>query len=103
MRFYTTTSNATATGFSSRTIYIRIGPQYRVPPPRPLAPTIHPCAMLSIPCNAALQQVTSAYRRLAKVHHPDLGTAEQRGERTRKMAEINHAYDLLLLKHREGG
>jgi DnaJ-domain-containing protein 1 len=105
MAFYSTTSNTTSDsmfGFAIGTIHIRIG-GWVPPPPRPAAkPAIHPCAVLGVPCGATPQQVAGAYRLLAKAHHPDLGPEGERGARTKRMAEINHAHDLLLLKHREG-
>lgn len=107
MNYYSTTTNGTSAtdrsyGFGGATFYIRIGRRYRPPPPVVQRPTVHPCPMLGVPCGAPLGQVTIAYRRLAKAHHPDLGTEEERATRTKRMAEINHAYDLLLAKHGKG-
>jgi curved DNA-binding protein CbpA len=51
-----------------------------------------PYHVLGIPAGATPEQVASAYRRLARRHHPDVSTisgAEQR------MAEINAAWTLL--------
>lgn len=42
-------------------------------------------------CHTA-EDVKLEYRRLCKEWHPDLGTTEERDERTRKMQEINAAY-----------
>ena len=105
-----TTSNSTsyAGGFmSGGTIYIRFDQQQRqrqVPPQRPEAqkPQLHPCAVLGIPCRSPLTQVRSAYRRLAKANHPDLGPtdASEREKRTRRMAELNTAYAMLTPKER---
>ncbi len=75
-------------------VYIRFGTnapprQRRIERP-PQKPQMHPCAVLGVPCNAPLQQVKSAFRRLAKTHHPDLGGDVE------KMAEINAAYGMLV-------
>ena len=98
---WTTTDSTSANtssfgGFAvSGTIYLRFGP---IAPPRPRPPpepAFHPCAILGIPCKAPVEQVRSAYRRLAKAHHPDIGLAGEREERTHRMAELNRAYAML--------
>ena len=98
----TTTGTANGETFvSGNTIFFTFGRRYQ-PPPLPAAkPTLHPCAVLGVPCDVSLGQVTSAYRRLAKEHHPDLGTEQDREARTKRMAEINHAYELLRAGHLE--
>ena len=92
----TSTSNTTdAGGISGGTIYLLFGP---IAPPRPRPPpepAFHPCAILGIPCKAPVEQVRSAFRRLAKAHHPDIGPAGEREERTHRMAELNRAYAML--------
>lgn len=52
-----------------------------------------PHLVLGVPAGATAAQVKSAWRRLAREHHPDLAAspAEQRAA-TRRMAEINAAY-----------
>jgi hypothetical protein len=52
-----------------------------------------PHVVLGVPTGASAAQVKSAWRRLARAHHPDLASsaAEQRAA-TRRMAEINAAY-----------
>jgi hypothetical protein len=51
-----------------------------------------PFAILGLAPGAAAQDVTAAYRELAKRWHPDRGGGE---EAVRRMAEINVAYELL--------
>ena len=92
----TSTSNTTdAGGFSGGTIYLRFGPAAPPRPCPPPEPAFHPCAVLGIPCKAPVEQVRSAFRRLAKAHHPDIGPAGEREERTHRMAELNRAYAML--------
>ena len=88
----TDTSGSTST-FEFSDVYIRFGPA--APPRPPAKPAFHPCAVLGIPCKAPLEQVRSAYRRLAKALHPDLGSSGEREERTHRMAELNRAYAML--------
>ena len=95
-----TSGTSFAGGFvSGGTIFIRFGtntpPRQRQIDRPPQKPAIHACAVLGIPCKAPIAQVRSAYRRLAKAHHPDLGPAGEREERTRRMAELNTAYAML--------
>ncbi len=40
----------------------------------------------------SVEEVKTEYRKLCKQWHPDLGSAEERETRTRKMQEINAAY-----------
>ena len=98
MGWTTTDSTSANTAFfgdfvSGGTIYFRFGPA--APPRLPKKPEFHPCAVLGIPCKAPLEQVRSAYRRLAKAHHPDIGPAGEREERTHRMADLNRAYAML--------
>jgi hypothetical protein len=51
-----------------------------------------PLGVLGLPADASPQDVTAAYRRLAKRWHPDRA---QGPEADRRMAEINAAYELL--------
>lgn len=51
-----------------------------------------PFAVLGVAPGASGEEVTAAYRRLAKRWHPDHARGE---EAARRMAEINAAYDLL--------
>ena len=59
-------------------------------------PTRDPYAVLGIEPGASQETIKAAWRRLARVHHPDL-TGEPAAARraTRQMAEINAAYQLL--------
>jgi hypothetical protein len=53
---------------------------------------VDPYAILGISATAGEQEVSAAYRELAKRWHPDQGGGQ---EAARRMAEINAAYDLL--------
>jgi curved DNA-binding protein CbpA len=46
------------------------------------------------------EEVKTEYRRLCKLWHPDLGTQEEKAERTRVMQEINAAYARASANHR---
>ncbi len=50
-----------------------------------------PYEVLGVPRNASEEEVTKAYRALAKKYHPDLNPGDE--EAAKKMAEINEAYD----------
>jgi hypothetical protein len=62
-----------------------------------VVPTRDPYAVLGIEPGASQDTIKAAWRRLARVHHPDL-TGEPAAARraTRQMAEINAAYQLLI-------
>ncbi len=51
-----------------------------------------PYAILGVPPGADARELAAAYRAQAKQWHPDRGGGE---DAVRRMAEINHAYDLL--------
>ncbi len=53
---------------------------------------VDPHSILGVPEGADERELTAAYRARAKQWHPDRGGGE---EAVRRMAEINHAYDLL--------
>jgi hypothetical protein len=53
-----------------------------------------PYAVLGVSADAPPEEVTAAYRRLAKRWHPDRN-ADAREQAERRMAEINAAYELL--------
>lgn len=82
---WTNTSNATYA-------YIRF--EY-VPPPPPKPKPISAFAVLGVPEQSPFPVVKSAYRRLAKKYHPDLGGEGTREEREQCMKLINAAYDFL--------
>jgi len=52
-----------------------------------------PYQLLGVPVGAAEEEVSKAYRRLAKVYHPDLNHGS--AEAAKKMSEINAAYDAI--------
>jgi hypothetical protein len=55
-----------------------------------------PHDVLGVPRNASQVMVKAAWRRLAREHHPDLaGDSAARRDATRRMAEINAAYQAL--------
>ncbi len=50
-----------------------------------------PYEVLGVPRGASEEEVTKAYRKLAKKYHPDLNPGDE--EAAQKMSEINAAYD----------
>ena len=50
-----------------------------------------PYKVLGVPYGASDEEVTKAYRRLAKKYHPDLNPNDP--EAAKKMSEINAAYE----------
>lgn len=50
-----------------------------------------PYEVLGVPRNATEEEVTKAYRELAKKYHPDLNPGDENA--ARRMSEINEAYD----------
>jgi curved DNA-binding protein CbpA len=57
-------------------------------------PSKNPFAVLEVPADASEDAIKAAWRRLARLHHPDVTSGDQTVERraTRRMAEINAAY-----------
>ncbi len=53
-------------------------------------PEIDPYAILGVPRSASREEIARAYRRLAKLHHPDAG-----GPASPTMARINEAWSVL--------
>jgi len=56
-----------------------------------------PHVVLGVPPGASQATIKAAWRKLARVHHPDVAGADPAAARsaTRKMAEINRAYEQL--------
>ena len=52
-----------------------------------------PYAVLGVSPNASDEEITKAYRKLAKKYHPDLNQGNM--EAAKKMSEINAAYDMI--------
>ena len=44
---------------------------------------------------ATLQEIKMAYRRVAKLSHPDKVQASQKAQATERMKQINEAYEVL--------
>ena len=63
--------------------------------PRVLPPPL-PWDVLGLRPGATAHEVKGAYRRLAKLLHPDLGPPSERAVRTEQMAALNRAYETLL-------
>lgn len=59
-----------------------------------------PYAVLGLPPDASLEEATSAYRALAKAHHPDVAGDPRSAE---VMASINAAFDELRARAAAGG
>ncbi|HKY33912.1 MAG TPA: DnaJ C-terminal domain-containing protein [Candidatus Polarisedimenticolia bacterium] len=51
--------------------------------------------VLGVPRTATADQIKSAYRRLARTHHPDLSPAAQRAAAAERFKEVNEAYEVL--------
>src|SRR5512142_2104732 len=60
-------------------------------------PGRNPFAVLGLPFDATTDAIKAAWRRLAREHHPDVTSGDATLERraTRRMAEINAAYQEL--------
>ena len=54
------------------------------------------CRTLGVRPDASMKEIRTAYRNLVKKHHPDRAPPRRRAEATRRTAEINAAYDLLI-------
>ena len=70
------------------------------PPKRPLtaSPAAAPLDVLGLADGASQDEISAAYRKLARAHHPDKVANEPREvkeESERRMKEINAAYSLL--------
>ncbi|NNN05058.1 MAG: DnaJ domain-containing protein [Elusimicrobia bacterium] len=52
-------------------------------------------AVLGVKKNASPEEIKQAYRRLAKVHHPDLQPQSQKAAAAEKFKELNEAYEVL--------
>lgn len=52
-------------------------------------------AVLGVKKTAAPEEIKQAYRRLAKVHHPDLQPESQKAAAAEKFKELNEAYEVL--------
>ena len=57
-------------------------------------PSRNPYTVLEIPLDASMDAIKASWRRLARLHHPDVASTDPGIERhaTRRMAEINAAY-----------
>lgn len=60
-----------------------------------------PYKVLGVPPGASEEEVTKAYRKLAKKYHPDLNPGDEQAEK--RMMEINEAYDLIKKGASSGG
>ena len=54
--------------------------------------TLEPYSTLGVPRGASQREVREAYRRLAKLYHPDLDPTHETGDRMRR---INQAWEIL--------
>lgn len=64
-----------------------------------------PHDVLGVPADASQATIKAAWRKLARVHHPDVAGADPAAARvaTRKMAEINRAYEQLQVRTPKDG
>ena len=84
-----TTAGSSTSGTASFRIFIQFDPPPPPPPPEP-QPQLNAYSVLGLsPAGAQADEVHSAYRRLAREHHPDHGGDEA------KMKVINGAFDFL--------
>ena len=51
--------------------------------------------ILGVPPTASIKEISSAYRKLAQQHHPDLQPADKRHQAELDMKMLNEAYDVL--------
>ncbi len=51
--------------------------------------------VLGVPRTASDEEIKQAYRRLARLHHPDVHADKDKELHTRKMQEVNEAYSVL--------
>jgi hypothetical protein len=58
---------------------------------------------LGLNSSASLAHAKAAYRKLAKMHHPDVASPLRRSEAEDRMKQINDAYDTLLEHFASGG
>ena len=88
MGFYssTGTSSNETTYSTGGTFYFGFSPP---PPPPPRRQELNAFDILGVPRGSPWLQVKSAYRKLAKLHHPDRGGDE------RKMAVVNLAFEAI--------
>ena len=61
------------------------------------------CKILGVDCNDSIEKIKKQYRKLVKQYHPDIitsrgGTQQDIQEATRKLQEINEAYELFKSK-----
>jgi DnaJ like chaperone protein len=87
-------------GFDARA-YARIRALYAGGPPDEAESGGDPYAVLGVPRDASLDEIRAAYRRLMRIHHPDLLAArglppESVALATARVARINAAHDRLL-------
>ena len=76
-------STTSGTAWDSGFFYIRFGPP---PMPRPVRTCAH--KLLGLACDAPREEIRRAYRRLAKIAHPDAG-----GD-GRWMTVVNRLYEI---------
>ena len=77
---------------SSNGIYFRI---YYPSVPEPVRRLACLHALFGLPCEAPFSDIRRAYRRLARIAHPDLAPPERKAEMGRWMALVNRAYEAL--------
>lgn len=93
-RFYTSTDTSSTTGFGFQGATFRFTwrvAAFRQPP----APTICAHALFGLGCDVPWDAVKKAYRRLAKIAHPDLAPPERKQELGGWMTVVNRLYEAL--------
>ena len=89
---YTTSTWTNASGAFSGTFF-RI--RFSALPPPVLRPRVCAHWLFGLSCDAPRRDVRRAYRRLAKIAHPDLAPPERKAELGRWMSILNTAYEVL--------
>lgn len=69
--------------------------QRRRPPAGAVRPRTPAHRVLGLDAGASPVEIRKAYRALARENHPDLGPPDEKDRRTRRMQEINRAYQEL--------
>jgi len=95
MTFGYTTGTGTSNGTTfTGQVFFRV--RFSVPPPPPvLRPKVCAHSLFGLSCETPFSDVRRAYRRLAKIAHPDLAPPERKAELGQWMRLLNTAFEAL--------